>query len=128
MKLFIEYILDEIEQIGVEQSYRVSLSSIKNEDNYVRGVMQYFDNQFNIHLVIVFTYPEENPNLNYIFWILDHKGNDKIAEKGQIEDHMMEYVKDIALREVKVNLSKGGDIRNLFREIKLMAGSTSAKV
>ncbi|PTY82777.1 hypothetical protein B5V90_18975, partial [Heyndrickxia sporothermodurans] len=43
MKLFIEYILDELEQIGLNNNYRVSLSSSTNEENYVRGVMQYFN-------------------------------------------------------------------------------------
>jgi small nuclear ribonucleoprotein (snRNP)-like protein len=117
VKLFIEYILDEIEQIGIKNGYRVSLSSSKNDDNYVRGVMQFFDGLFNVHLVIVFSFPEEHPNLNYVFWILDKNGNEKVVEKDGSEEKMMDTVKEAAMKEVNVNLAKGEDIRNLLREI-----------
>ncbi|MDQ0195323.1 hypothetical protein [Paenibacillus wynnii] len=119
MKLFIEYILEEIEQIGIQNSLRVSLSSKKNEDNYVRGVMQFFDNQFEVHLVIVFSFPEENPGLNYIFWILNKEGNDNVIEKDGSKEKAMDLVKNAALKEIKINLSKGAEIRNLFKEIGL---------
>ncbi|MCL6604927.1 MAG: hypothetical protein K6T94_18850 [Paenibacillus sp.] len=119
MKLFIEYILDEIERIGIQNSLRVSLSSKKNEDNYIRGVMQFFDNQFEVHLVIVFSFPEENPGLNYIFWILNKEGNDNVVEKDGSEEKAMDLVKEAALKEIKINLSKGAEIRNLIKEIGL---------
>ncbi|KGE17001.1 hypothetical protein [Paenibacillus wynnii] len=119
MKLFIEYILDEIERIGIQNSLRVSLSSKKNEDNYIRGVMQFFDNHFDVHLVIVFSFPEEDPGLNYIFWVLNKEGNDKVVEKDGSEEKVMELVKSAAMKEIKINLSKGAEIRNLFKEIGL---------
>ncbi|MFC3883575.1 hypothetical protein ACFOU2_08655 [Bacillus songklensis] len=137
MKLFIEYILDEIEQIGLKNDYRVSLSSTKNEDNYLRGILQYFDDYFDIHFVIFFTFPEENPNLNYIFWILDRHGNkqlvkeddskeseDKEKDSKESEDKdsdskedIMAKVKKLALKEIKINLTEGADIRYLLEEI-----------
>ena len=119
MKLFIEYILEEIEQIGLQNELRVSLSSSRNEDNYVRGVMQFFDNQFEIHLVIVFSFPEEHPALNYIFWILNKEGNDRVVEKDSSKEKAMDLIKDAAVKEIKINLSKGAEIRNLLKEIGL---------
>ncbi|WP_410511343.1 hypothetical protein PaeBR_14710 [Paenibacillus sp. BR2-3] len=117
MKLFIEYILDEIEQIGVQNGYRVSLSSNKNEDNYVRGVMQFFDSLFNVHFVIVFSFPEEEPNLNYVFWILNQFGNERVVEKDGSKENMLDAVKDAAMKKINVNLAKGPEIRNLLKEI-----------
>jgi len=119
VKLFIEYILDEIEQIGINNSLRVSLSSKRNEDNYVRGVMQFFDNQFEVHLVIVFSFPEEHPGLNYIFWILNKQGNDNVVAKDGSKEKFMDLVQKAALKEINVNLSKSAEIRNLFEEIGL---------
>ena len=119
MKLFIEYILDEIEQIGLQNELRVSLSSRRNEDNYIRGVMQFFDNQFEVHLVIVFSFPEEHPGLNYIFWILNKEGNDRVVEKDGSKEKMMDLVKEAALKEIRINLSKAAEIRNLLKEIGL---------
>ncbi|MTT32626.1 hypothetical protein GMB86_11480 [Terrilactibacillus sp. BCM23-1] len=117
MKLFIEHILDHIEQIGKRNEFTVSLSSTKNEDNYLRGVLQFFDDMFNVHYVVFFSYPEEHPNLNYIFWILDKKGNEQTIEKDGSKEKMLEVVKELAIKEVHVNLAKGKDIRKLFKEL-----------
>lgn len=93
MKLFIEYILDELEQIGLNNNYRVSLSSSKNEENYVRGVMQYFDQYFDIHFIIIFSHPEKNPNLNYIFWILDREGNKSLTNGSEKKEKKLTSLK-----------------------------------
>ncbi|QQZ08167.1 hypothetical protein [Heyndrickxia vini] len=117
MKLFIEYILDELEQIGLNHKYRVSLSSSKNEENYVRGVMQFFDQYFDIHFIIIFSYPEENPNLNYIFWILDQQGNKSLINGTEKKEKKTDIIKEKALKEIKINLTEGEDIRYLLEEI-----------
>ncbi|MFD2616632.1 hypothetical protein [Terrilactibacillus laevilacticus] len=117
MKLFIEHILDHIEQIGKRNEFTVSLSSTKNEDNYLRGVLQFFDDMFNVHYVVFFSYPDEQPNLNYIFWLLDKKGNEQTIQKDGSKEKMLDVVKKLAIKEVHVNLAKGKDIRKLFKEL-----------
>jgi hypothetical protein len=117
MKLFIEYILDEIEQIGLNHQFRVSLSSTKNEHNYLRGFLQFFDRDFNIHFVIFFSFPEEHPKLQYTFWILDQAGNRTVVEKDGSEEKMMDVVKETAIKEINVNIMEGGEVRHLLTEI-----------
>ncbi|MFP4974149.1 hypothetical protein ACE6ED_02005 [Paenibacillus sp. CN-4] len=114
MKLFIEHILDEIEQIGLGRGLRSSLSANQNDDNYVRGVLQWFDDSYDIHYVILFSYPEEHPCLNYVFWVLDREGNQTVIEQDGSKEKMMDIVKEKALREINVNLAKGEEIRQLF--------------
>lgn len=125
MKLFIEYILDEIEQIGLKKGFRTSLSSSKNEENYLRGTLQYFDKDFFIHFVLFFSYPEKNPNLTYTFWILNHHGNeqllkkdnDKESEEAKNKKKKIDLIKEHCLSEINVNISKGEEIQKLFKKI-----------
>lgn len=125
MKLFIEYILDEIEQIGLKKGFRTSLSSSKNEENYLRGTLQYFDKDFFIHFVLFFSYPEKNPNLTYTFWILTHHGNeqllkkdnDKESEEAENKKKKIDLIKEHCLSEINVNISKGEEIQKLFKKI-----------
>lgn len=125
MKLFIEYILDEIEQIGLKKGFRTSLSSSKNEENYLRGTLQYFDKDFFIHFVLFFSYPEKNPNLTYTFWILNHHGNeqllkkdnDKESEEAENKKKKIDLIKEHCLSEINVNISKGEEIQKLFKKI-----------
>ncbi|MFP3722359.1 hypothetical protein SFC57_06765 [Niallia circulans] len=125
MKLFIEYILDEIEQIGLKKGFRTSLSSSKNEENYLRGTLQYFDKNFFIHFVLFFSYPEKNPNLTYTFWILNHHGNeqllkkdnDKESEEAENKKKKIDLIKEHCLSEINVNISKGEEIQKLFKKI-----------
>lgn len=125
LKLFIEYILDEIEQIGLKKGFRTSLSSSKNEENYLRGTLQYFDKDFFIHFVLFFSYPEKNPNLTYTFWILNHHGNeqllkkdnDKESEEAENKKKKIDLIKEHCLSEINVNISKGEEIQKLFKKI-----------
>ena len=127
LKLFIEYILDEIEQIGLKKGFRTSLSSSKNEENYLRGTLQYFDKDFFIHFVLFFSYPEKKPNLTYTFWILNHHGNEQLLKnvngKESEEDgaenkkKKIDLIKEHCLSEINVNISKGEEIQKLFRKI-----------
>lgn len=132
MKLFIEYILDEIEQMGLKKGFRTSLSSSKNEENYLRGTLQYFDKDFFIHFVIFFSYPEKNPNLTYTFWILNHHGNEQLLKndsgKESVEEEdeennkkkKVDLIKEHCLSEINVNISKGGEIQNLLNKIEII--------
>ncbi|MFP7476898.1 hypothetical protein [Terribacillus saccharophilus] len=123
MKLFIEYILDEIEQIGTKHGFRVSLSSCRNDQNYLRGTMQFFDSSFHIHYLIIFTHPEENPNLNYTFWLLNSYGNERLVEKDGSKEKKVELIKDLALKEIPINLARSELILHLFSEITLSVSS-----
>ncbi|KHD86683.1 hypothetical protein [Heyndrickxia ginsengihumi] len=118
MKLFIEYILDEIDLIGTANGYRVSLSATKNDDNYMRGTLQYFDQYFDIHYVIIFSFPEENPNLNYHFWILDKQGNQQLVKENDQKESLMGKIKENALQEIHINLTQGEGIRLLLDTIR----------
>lgn len=126
MKLFIEYILDEIEQIGLKKGFRTSLSSSRNEENYLRGTLQYFNKDFYIHFVLFFSYPEKKPNLTYTFWILNHYGNEQLLknedEKESEEEDKntkkkIDIIRKHCLSEINVNISKGEEIQKLFNTI-----------
>jgi excinuclease UvrABC nuclease subunit len=123
VKLFMEYILEEIEKIGMQQGYKVSLSQKKDEQNYIRGVMQFFDGGFDIYYALIFSFPENHPKLQYTLWVLNQTGNRAVIEKDGSGEKMMETVKETALKEIHVNLMEGGEIRHLLKELKQTIGT-----
>ncbi|MEM5594008.1 hypothetical protein AAHH67_23625 [Niallia circulans] len=124
MKLFIEYILDEIEQIGLKKAFAppfplVRMRRITLEAHYSILIKTFYS------LCPILQLSRKNPNLTYTFWILNHHGNeqllknanDKESEEAENKKKKIDLIKEHCLSEINVNISKGEEIQKLFKKI-----------